>query len=59
MSIFQVRTSGAAAVAAILFALSAFSHVSLQTKQAPIESSYKVVFGVPHDRFWAGSRMVA
>lgn len=48
MSILRVSTSVAAAIAAILFASSAFSHVSLQTKQAPVESSYKAVMRVPH-----------
>lgn len=48
MSISRVRTNVVAAVATVLFAPSAFSHVSLQTKQAPVESSYKAVFRVPH-----------
>lgn len=48
MSIFRIRTSVAAAVATLFFAPSAFSHVTLQTQQAPIESSYKAVLRVPH-----------
>lgn len=48
MSFFRIHISVAAAMAAVLFAPSAFSHVSLQTTRAPLESSYKAVFSVPH-----------
>jgi len=36
------------AVAALFFTSAAYSHVTLRVKQAPIESSYKAVFSVPH-----------
>ncbi|MFT0548601.1 YcnI family protein [Allopusillimonas ginsengisoli] len=48
MSISRARTNIAAAVAAVLFAPSAFSHVTLETKQAPVDSHYKAVFRVGH-----------
>lgn len=48
MSIFRIRTGAIVAFTAVFFAPAAFSHVSLQTKQAPVASSYKAVFSVPH-----------
>jgi len=48
MSIFRIHTGAAVALAATLFAPQAFSHITLETKQAPVESSYKAVLRVPH-----------
>lgn len=48
MSVFCTHICGAAALTALLVAPTAFAHVSLQTKEAPVASSYKAVFTVPH-----------
>lgn len=41
-----VRTT--VALAALVFSSTAHSHITLQVKQAPIDSGYKAVFSVPH-----------
>lgn len=48
MSILRIPTHAAVALAATLFAPQAVSHITLETKQAPVESSYKAVLRVPH-----------
>jgi len=48
MSIFRAHSRVIVTLAAFLFASTAYSHVSLQVGQAPIDSSYKAVFSVPH-----------
>lgn len=49
MSIHVISSRLAAAAAALVLVPSAvFAHVSLETRQAPVESSYKAVFKVPH-----------
>ncbi|MGB6007425.1 YcnI family protein [Castellaniella sp.] len=48
MSIFRTGACAAAACAALLFAPSAFSHITLETQQAPVGASYKAVMRVPH-----------
>ncbi|WP_322997978.1 YcnI family protein [Castellaniella sp.] len=48
MFVFRTGASAVAACAALLFAPSAFSHISFETQQAPVGSSYKAVLQVPH-----------
>ena len=48
MFIFRSRARVLVALASVLLAPSAYSHVTLQVKQAPINGSYKAVFSVPH-----------
>jgi uncharacterized protein YcnI len=48
MSIVRVSARIAITVATSLVAPQAFSHVTLETRQAPVESSYKAVLRVPH-----------
>ncbi len=48
MSVFRTSSRAALALAAALFTIPAFSHVTLETKEAPLESRYKAVLRVPH-----------
>jgi len=48
MSISSTSSRAILGMAAVLFASSAVAHVSLQTKQASVGSSYKAVLSVPH-----------
>ncbi|MDT8465965.1 DUF1775 domain-containing protein, partial [Alcaligenes nematophilus] len=48
MSISSTYFRATLGMAAVLFASSAVAHVSLQTKQAPVGSSYKAILSVPH-----------
>ncbi|NYT68890.1 YcnI family protein [Pusillimonas noertemannii] len=48
MSIFRAHSRAIVTLAACFLAPAAYSHVSLQVKTAPIDSSYKAVFRVPH-----------
>ncbi|NGM88963.1 YcnI family protein [Parapusillimonas sp. SGNA-6] len=48
MPTFRVHARAIVTLAALFLAPAAYSHVSLQVKQAPVDSSYKAVFTVPH-----------
>lgn len=48
MSITRLRIGAAATLATFLFAPAAFSHITLETKEASVESRYKAVLRVPH-----------
>jgi uncharacterized protein YcnI len=48
MSFVRTSLCAAAACTALLFAPAAFSHITLETPQAPVGSTYKAVFRVPH-----------
>ncbi len=48
MLMTRISCRALAGVAAVLFTSSAYAHVSLQLKQAPVASSYKAVLTVPH-----------
>lgn len=48
MPAISFRKGSAAALAAVFFAPLAFSHVTLDTPEAPVQSRYKAVMRVPH-----------
>lgn len=48
MSIIRTSSRAAFTLAAALFTVPALSHVTLETKEAPVESRYKAVLRVPH-----------
>lgn len=48
MSKIRVGASAALALATTLFVPQVFSHISLEVREAPLESRYKAVLRVPH-----------
>ncbi|MFC4297237.1 YcnI family protein [Castellaniella hirudinis] len=48
MSVLRAHARAAALLAAFVFIPSAHAHVTLQVKEAPIDSGYKAIFSVPH-----------
>lgn len=48
MSLFSASSRAAFALTATLIAAPAFSHVTLETKEASVENRYKAVLRVPH-----------
>ncbi|MCQ9616051.1 YcnI family protein [Paenalcaligenes niemegkensis] len=48
MTIFRSSARFTIALASIFIAPQVFSHVSLETREAPVESRYQAVFRVPH-----------
>lgn len=48
MTIIRIGAAAALALASSLFVPQAFSHITLEAKEAPLESRYKAVLRVPH-----------
>jgi len=48
MSVFHARARATAMLAAFILVPPAYAHVTLQVKEAPVDSGYRAVFSVPH-----------